>query len=181
MSSDIAFSFGADEFESAGEMYSLPAGTYPLVVSDAVIAPIKSGDNAGNDQLRVELTVDAEGLTFEETVKGKKVTISANGRKLFKNMNTLKPQSREIFIAFLRATGVKEFRTGFDPKKGHVELLKGVKLAGSVKREPEPNEDYALADGNRNNVSRIFGADSEQYKKARAVVQSRSGKDKLAP
>lgn len=179
--SDIAFSFGADEYESAGEIYSLPSGTYPLVISDATIAEIKSGDNQGKDQLRVEFTVDADGLSFTETIKGKPVTINANGRKLFKNLNTHTPQSRDIFIAFLKATGRKEFAKGFDPRKEHVELLKGVKMAGSVKRQPEPNEDYALADGNRNNLGRVFSQDSEQYKKAVATVQGRSGKDKLAP
>lgn len=179
--SDIAVSFSEEEYETAGDLYSLPSGTYPLVISGAQPAEIKSGANQGKDQLRVEFTVDAEGLTFEETVKGKKVTISANGRKLFKNLNTHSQQSRDIYIAFLKATGVADFRKGFDPRKGHVEKLVGVKMAGSVKREPEPNEDYALADGNRNNLGRLFGADSEQYRKAVATVRGRSGKDKLAP
>lgn len=181
----IHVSFADDDYDTAGETYSIPAGNYPLVIADASVVEVKSGDNAGKDQVKVEFKIDAEGLEFKETVNGKPVTIYPHGRSLFRNYNWFTPRGREYFLAFLKATSAipkKELvEHGFVPARGHVEKLKGAKLVGGVTRKPEPNEDYALSDGMRNDVARVWPLDSEQGKKGLAAVRSRIGKDSLAP
>jgi|GEM_PF-3548573 len=186
----IHVSFADDDFDTAGETFSIPGATYPALVTKAEVVQIKSGANAGQDQLKVEFVIDAEGLEFTETVRGadgkpKKITLRPHERHLFRNFNWLTDRGREYFLAFLKATKAiprKELEEyGFVPARGHVEKLNESRVAIAVTRKPEPNEEYALADGNRNDVARVFAIDSEQGKKALAAVRAKVGKDSLAP
>jgi len=181
----IHVSFADDDYDTAGETYSIPAGTYPMVIAKAEVVPIKSGDNEGKDQLKIEFRIDAEGLEFTETVRGNKVTLRPHERPLFRNYNWLTDRGREYFLAFLKATKAipkdELVKYGFVPGRGHVEKLQGARVAGAVTRKPEPNTEYALADGMRNDVARVFAIDSEQGKIALKAVRTKAGKDSLAP